>query len=168
MLGYISVNLRLGSLRVWNQRLLRISRSQHTSLLQHDLQLHTALPINARGGSLARAQQHLTQLLPYVFHLLFGNLLPGHHRIARLRVLQELREEFFLAWLFKKRLDLLIRSSASARSCGFRLIVVLRDHNRTHQIELAFNLGAIGYAFRPGFFSDRQQFAHVLREVFAS
>src|SRR5881227_902971 len=122
MLGYISVDLRLGSLRVWNQRFLRISRSQHAGLLQHDLQLNTALPINASGGSLARAQEHLTQLLPYLFHLLFGNLLPSHHRIARLGVLQKLTEEFFLTRLFEKRLDLGIGSST--RTSGFRLVIV--------------------------------------------
>src|SRR5712692_2410429 len=109
MLGNVSVYLSLGRFRVRNQGLLRVGRGQEARLLQHDLQLNASLLINAGSDSASFADQRLSQLMLDLFQLFIGNLLPGHLWIVRLRVLQKLIETLFLAVLFEKGVDFVIR-----------------------------------------------------------
>ena len=68
--------------------------------------------IQAGRNSAALSDQDLAQLGPDFGHLLWRNLLPRHHRIARARIGNELFETLFLAGLFEECFDLSLRDLA--------------------------------------------------------
>src|SRR3989442_9990185 len=110
MLRNVRRNFDISRLRIWNQSFFSVSRSQHTRLLEHDLQFHATLLVDTRSDSFALTNQHLAQLVTNLFHLLVRNLLASHHLIVCLRVFQKLLEAIFLARLFEECVELSVRN----------------------------------------------------------